>query len=190
MRQVRLAAALTIGAAVLTGCSSEQQANQTLPSMSSATASADALPPLGPPDFPMPDEAREMTPEGAEALVRYYVELMDRAQLDSTSVYVRELSTDCDTCIAFAEGVDYYAERSYQFVGGAIRLDAITAAGFSTSKADFAISLHQEALDVLGPDGSPLPNERADAADYPGSGITTVWDRKRSSWLVRELTIA
>ncbi|MGY1858052.1 DUF6318 family protein [Modestobacter sp. SYSU DS0290] len=190
MRRVRLAAALAIGAAVLAGCAGEQSANETLPSASSTTASAEELPPLGPPDFPMPAEAREKTPEGAEALVRYYVELMNRAQLDSTSVYVREVSSDCDTCTAFADGVDYYAEQGYRYVGGTIRLEGISAAGFSDGKADFAISLHQEALDVVGPNGSPLPEERADGAMYPGSGITAVWDRERSSWLVRELTIA
>ncbi len=60
MRLARTAAGVLVGVAVLAGCSSQRPANQTLPSAAPTSAEASAtLPPLGPPDFPMPAAARE-----------------------------------------------------------------------------------------------------------------------------------
>ncbi len=63
-----------VGAALLSGCSEKQEANDTLPTPSAAETT-EALPELGPPDLPMPAEAREQTVEGADAFTRYYVEI-------------------------------------------------------------------------------------------------------------------
>ena len=57
-----------IGASMLGGCSEKHEANDTLPS-ASAAETTEALPALGPPDFPVPDEARTKDDEEwAEAL--------------------------------------------------------------------------------------------------------------------------
>ena len=85
---LRVVAAATVAAAVLSGCSERQEANDTLPTATGEpTPTAEELPPLGPADFPMPGEAREKTPEGAVEFTRYYVSLIeyvaDRGSLDS-----------------------------------------------------------------------------------------------------------
>ena len=64
---LRLAVCLLAGAAVLAGCSDMQEASESLPSTSSAAPTEDELPPLGPEDLPMPDEARTQDAAGAEA---------------------------------------------------------------------------------------------------------------------------
>src|SRR3954452_17635339 len=99
MRWVRAAAAAVVGVALLTGCSEERQANATLPSTTSAAAeSTEALPPLGPPDLPMPAEAREKTAAGFQSFANYYLTLVNRLQVDLDASYLRELSRGCETC--------------------------------------------------------------------------------------------
>src|SRR4051794_7705910 len=55
---------LVVGTALLTGCSEKVEANDTLPSKSAAEAT-EALPEVGPADFPVPDEARTKDAAGA-----------------------------------------------------------------------------------------------------------------------------
>jgi hypothetical protein len=56
---LRLVAGLAAGAVALSGCSGRQEANDTLPEADASPSLSDAsLPPLGPPDLPMPAEAR------------------------------------------------------------------------------------------------------------------------------------
>ena len=50
---------------LLGGCSEKQEANDTLPS-ASAAETTEALPEVGPADFPVPDEARTKDAAGAE----------------------------------------------------------------------------------------------------------------------------
>ncbi|MCW2579144.1 MAG: uncharacterized protein JWR82_745, partial [Blastococcus sp.] len=57
---------MVAGALLLSGCSEKQEANDTLPS-TSASPSTEALPEVGPADFPVPDEARTKDAAGAEA---------------------------------------------------------------------------------------------------------------------------
>ena len=65
---------VVVGTTLLTGCSEKQGANETLPS-SSAAETSDALPEIGPADFPVPDEARTKDAAGAEAFLRYWIDL-------------------------------------------------------------------------------------------------------------------
>jgi hypothetical protein len=191
MRLVRVAAAVLAGAAVLTGCSDRGTANETLPSSSTTAApTSAALQPLGPPDLPMPKEAREPTAAGAESFLRYYVDLMNNAQRDSTSKYIRDLSKGCDTCSSFADGVDNYAAQQYHYSGGAILLNAASPPSMDDVTAEFSISLTQEALTVVGPDQLPVPELEAAEATYSSSGATSTWDPDRSTWIMTTLTIA
>jgi hypothetical protein len=71
VRDLRWAiAGLVVGTTMLGGCSEKVEANDTLPTTSASQTSAE-LPPLGPPDLPMPEQAREQTAEGADALTAY-----------------------------------------------------------------------------------------------------------------------
>ena len=65
---------VVIGTALLSGCSEKHEANDTLPPPSAAETT-EALPKLGPADFPVPDEARTKDAAGAEAFLRYFVDL-------------------------------------------------------------------------------------------------------------------
>jgi len=67
---LRLVAGLAAGVALLGGCSEKQEASDTLPNAGAAEPSEAELPPLGPADLPMPDEARTKDAAGAVAFVR------------------------------------------------------------------------------------------------------------------------
>ena len=70
---------LLVGTALLSGCSEKQEAGTTLPS-TSASPTTEELPVVGPADFPVPDEARTKNAAGAEAFLRYFIELINRQQ--------------------------------------------------------------------------------------------------------------
>src|SRR3954463_11532445 len=155
MRLARVVVATVVGIAGLAGCSDGGQASETLPptSTSASAEPSQALTPLGPPDLPMPAEAREMTPAGAEAFLRYYVDLMNRAQIDQDANYVQNLSADCSTCEAFTKGIDAYAAEGYRYDGGQIALRAVSAPAIKGGEAEFSISIVQESLQILVPSG-------------------------------------
>ena len=68
MRDLRWAlAGLVVAAALLSGCSEKVEANDTLPP-TSAAETTESLPPVGPADFPVPDEARTKDAAGGRVL--------------------------------------------------------------------------------------------------------------------------
>ena len=150
MRWGRAAAAAVVGIAVLTSCSSGETANETLPPVSSSAAPTSAtLQPLGPADFPVPAEARVENAAGASAFVDYYINLMNRAQTRLTTEGLRELSSDCGPCNAFADGLDGYIEQRYSIDGGGIRLNGSSEPTMITDRAEFSTSVPQLTMKVF-----------------------------------------
>ena len=104
---LRLLAGLAAGAVVLSGCSERQEAADTLPEADATpSASEPELPPLGPPDLPMPAEARHQDAAGAEAFVRYYIDLINRTSMVMDAAPLRELSNGCADCHCIATATD------------------------------------------------------------------------------------
>jgi len=192
MRLVRVAAAALVGVAVLAGCSNAETANETLPS-TSASGSAEpskTLEPLGPPDLPMPDEARQQTAAGAAAFTKYYLGLLNRSTKDMDTTFVRQLAEACETCQRIAQETESDAAAGYHYVGGELVLDgelkaAITAPG----QGESAFVLDQQPLQVIGADGSPVPNLSFPALGHLASGATTTWRQGTHSWVITELTL-
>src|SRR4051812_36119498 len=95
---LRLGAGLVVAATLVTGCSEKHEASKTLPT-SRAVESTPELPPLGPDDMPMPEEARTQDAAGAEAFVHYYFDLLNRSLNDMDPQYLRFFAReDCRTC--------------------------------------------------------------------------------------------
>ncbi|HEX2074853.1 MAG TPA: hypothetical protein VHF92_13800, partial [Geodermatophilus sp.] len=113
-----MVAAATVAAAVLSGCSERQEANDTLPTATSEpTSTTEELPPLGPANFPMPAEARAKTPEGAVEFMRYYMsltEVLAEQALDPQPLL--DLSNGCGVCNRIAQSLagDLAAGYRYQ----------------------------------------------------------------------------
>ena len=83
----------------------EGRGQHTLPS-TSAAATTEALPPVGPADFPVPDEARTKDAAGAEAFLRYWIDLLNRQQAIPAGQPLRDLGPECHECLRIARNYD------------------------------------------------------------------------------------
>ncbi|HEV7872307.1 MAG TPA: DUF6318 family protein, partial [Modestobacter sp.] len=150
MRLARVAAGALVVGAVLTGCSGKQPANDTLPSAAPTSAeSSESLPPLGPPDLPMPTEAREPTSEAASAFVVYYMTVYNEAQQTMDAQYLRDLSKGCTTCDRIAEEIIVDSQSGFSYQGGQVTIDSISAPAVNGQRAEAAFSTTQAPLTVL-----------------------------------------
>jgi hypothetical protein len=188
----RTTAALVLAVAVLSGCSSEEPANETLPSASAEpSATADALPPLGPPDFPVPDEAREKTPEGALEFTRYYIGLIEWASngpqdpqplLDLTD-------TSCATCDMIAESFRNDLARGYRYSGVTFNFHAYASGVLTEDQAQVAFVFSQSAIVVSDASGQSVPSRSTEPSGDLQSGARLTWNSALASWIVDSLTI-
>jgi hypothetical protein len=184
---VVLAAAAT---AALTGCGAEdRQASTELPPMASSSAeSTPELPPLGPADLPMPEEARQRTPEGARAFMTYYLEVYNHALSTLDATHLIEMSANCRTCQSLAEQVKGVASDGFAYKGGAVRIDAMSAPVVKGDEAQLAFSLLQEDLSIVS-NGAPAEGRTYPERRSPSSGAILRWDSDRGTWLMTQLDV-
>ncbi|WP_141243047.1 DUF6318 family protein [Geodermatophilus obscurus] len=187
---LRLVAGLAAGAVVLSGCSERQEASDTLPGAdASPSASEPELPPLGPPDLPMPAEARTQDAAGAEAFVRYYIDLISNAQRTLDSNWIRDLSSGCETCDQLAVGFDEDRASGYARVGGEVRVSSISTPVINGDEAEAAFTLQQGAQRV-NKHGTPVTDLNTPERDNLSAGAVLTWQPERQTWLVSRLDVA
>lgn len=180
---------LLAGPALLAGCAEKQEANATLPSASEAPAtSAPALPPMGPAEFPVPLEARTKDAAGAEAFLRYYIELINRQQTIPAGQPLCDLGPDCQECLRIARNYDEAAAAGHRYVGGGLTLNDVPPPVMDRDNAEMSFGVRAEAvqlIDAAGADVEPgLP-----VAPNLGSGIDLVWSSTQQTWLVTAFNI-
>lgn len=184
----RLAGGLITGSVavvLMAGCSAEgQQASTELPSASSTSAEATPeLPALGPPDLPMPEEARTRDATGAEAFLRYYIAIYNHAQQTMDSSYMREFSRSCETCDRIATGIDESNEAGQLYEGGTVRLDGLAKPLVQGNEAQLAFSVSQDVL-VVTRDGKPVDGLRFPANSSTSDGAILTWSADLDSWRI------
>lgn len=184
---LRLAACLVAGAAVLTGCSEKQEAAQTLPSSSSAAPTEDALPPLGPADLPMPAEARTQDAAGAEAFVRYYIELINRTSTVMDAQPLRDLSDGCRDCDRIADNVESDAAAGRTYESGEISITDVSEPVMTDARADLPLVVSQAALTVRDNQGLAVEGGSEPYVDVP-LGVALTWEPTLRSWVMNDLT--
>jgi hypothetical protein len=190
MRLVRVAAAAVLGVVVLAGCSDDETANDTLPEVSSSAAqTSETLPPLGPPDLPMPVEAREQTPAGAEAFIRYYMHVYTWAQTHMDATYMRQFSRDCDTCARIIREIEADTSAGYSYKGGEISVGYAKATDQEPAGAEAVFSITQAPLTVLDQNGQPVSDLSFPAHTSPGCGAVMTWDTSGNTWVLEQWDI-
>jgi hypothetical protein len=190
MRLVRVAVVTAATATVLVGCSDGGTANETLPSTSTAAETSKSLAPLGPPDLPMPDDARHETAEAAAAFNQYYLALINRTNTDMDAQFLRQFAQACETCERLADETDSDASAGYQYAGGELVLDGeLTAAITSPGQAEAAFLVDQNPLQVVDANGNAVPGLSFPALDDLPSGAATAWREDLQSWVMTELTL-
>lgn len=177
---------LVVGTALLTGCSEKDEANSTLPS-TSAAETTEALPPVGPADFPVPDEARTKDAAGAEAFLRYYIELANRQQELLVGQPLRDLASECQECLRIARNFDDAAIAGQRYEGGAITLNDVSPAYLNGDKASLVFGARQEPVRLVDASGGTL--EELALQPNLGSGMDLVWSDGDRTWLVTGLNI-
>src|SRR4051794_22770113 len=113
---LRVLVCLVAVTAPVGGCSEKHQPRASAPTTTKAAASP-TLPPLGPPDFPVPLEARQKTESGVQAFTRYYIELTNHLLVSLESAPLRELSRNCEDCEQLASGYEDAKASGYTYEG-------------------------------------------------------------------------
>ena len=181
-------AAAVVGAALLTGCSEKQEANDTLPS-SSPSETAEALLELGPADFPVPDEARTKDAAGAEAFLRYYVDLLNRQQSIPSGEALRELGSECQDCLRIAQDLDESAASGLKYRGGELSIVGEFGTAVSDEGANLSFIARINAGVQLDSSGTPVPGTESAAVERLPSGASLSWSATDESWLIDALSI-
>lgn len=186
----RLAAILAVGTVALGGCSQQQAGNDSLPRADApATTSTSELPPLGPPDLPMPAQARTQDPAGAQAFVRYYIDLINRTSTVMDAAPLREFSNGCENCNRIASNVEADARAGYKYDGGRVEIIELPAPLLKQSTAEMAIVVNQSALRVSDSTGRSVDDLNSGAYSGLSGGAALTWAEDRQIWLMTTLTL-
>jgi hypothetical protein len=185
---LRLVGGLAVASALVSSCASRQEASDTLPS-AGETSSSPELAPLGPPDFPVPDEARTQDAAGAEAFMRYYLNLYNHSTTHLNSRYLRDLSRDCTICSNLATQIDEVVRDGYRYQGGEVRVDAMSPASVQNGQARLAFGITESELAIVDSLQTPVPERQYLERTSPSCGAILFWSPNKSSWLVKQLDI-
>jgi hypothetical protein len=177
-----------VGAVLLSGCSEKQGANETLPSTSAAETTPE-LPPLGPDDMPMPDEARTQDAAGAEAFVRYYIALINRTSTVMDAKPLRDLSDGCEDCNRIANSVEEDVAAGYRYENGDMAITSMGSATVTAPTAELAFFVDQAALQVIDSSGVVNNEMSSDAFSDVSCGAALEWNAELDSWVMTVLTL-
>ena len=179
----RTTTAIALALALLAGCSDERPASDTLPSGSAEpSTSTEALPPLGPPDFPVPAAARTEDDAGAEAFLRYWLELLHHQQGILDGQPLRDLGPECQECLRIARNYDEAAAAGNRYVGGEITLDSVAEPTVIGDEMVLSFLAYGEPVSLVDASGAVL-EANPDRARL-SSGISLLWSDERRGWLV------
>jgi hypothetical protein len=186
---VRLVTGLVAATAVLTGCSEKQPANETLPTQTAAETTPE-LPPLGPEEFRVPDQAREKTPEGAVEFVRYYVGLTKfLAETAADPEPLIQLSQDCQTCANIAQSLTDDRAANYTYREYAYEFTAYGPAQVDGDSAEMGFGYVQGPITVVDPAGQVVASRSAATPTELQSGALLKWRADLGSWVITGLTV-
>lgn len=174
---------------VLAGCSDPQPANDTLPTAVS-TSAAPTLEPLGPADFPVPDEAREQTEAGAEAMADYYLGLVNFVgqQANADTAPLLDLSSGCATCAQIAAGVDALRAAGQRVEGAQLRVNSFGSTDLRSGEASIAWLVSEAPSQTFDSNGQEIASE-ARPGQQLGGGIDFSWDDERTAWIATQVTL-
>ncbi|TFV47796.1 DUF6318 family protein [Blastococcus sp. TF02A_35] len=184
LRRTLTAAALA--ALVLGGCSEKQEANDTLPT--AAPETTESLPPVGPAEFPVPDEARTKDAAGAEAFLKYWIDLINRQRSIPDGAPLRDLGPECQNCQRIAQNYDEAAAAGTRYQGGAVSIDDAAKPTLADSEVTISFLASQAAVQRLDSSGAPIDAGQPSATGL-SSGISLRWSDNERSWLVESFDL-
>jgi hypothetical protein len=186
---LRLVVGLSVGIAILSGCSGKQEASTSLPAPTSKAAPTTAtLPPLGPPDFPVPAAARTKDAAGAEAFTRYWIDLVNRQRAIPAGQPLRELGPHCSDCLRIARNYDTVAAAGHRYQGGELKFNDLPPAELQGEKAIVNFAVRRDAVRILDSSGRVVDAGAPFAPNEIGGGILQ-WSPDLHAWLMQGFQI-
>jgi hypothetical protein len=181
---------VALGTALLTGCAGEphEAPSESLPSSSSPAPTTEALPVVGPADFPVPPEARTKDAAGAEAFLRYWIDLINRQQAIPAGQPLRDLGPECQECLRIAQVFDEAAAEGHRYEGGVVSIKDVPAPIMGDGTARFSFSVSAEAERLVDATGAEVaPPLTAEPLLFCGMDVT--WSAPRQAWVVTNFGI-
>jgi hypothetical protein len=186
LRRARLTAvAVALGAVLLTGCAGEtpEAPSESLPSSSSPAPTTEALPAVGPADFPVPPEARTKDAAGAEAFLLYWIDLLNRQRAIPAGQPLRDLGPECQECLRIAKNYDEAAVAGSRYIGGEVSVNDVPTPRLEGDTVRIAFGARREPVSLVDKAGTEIEG-RPDAAPNLGSGLNLEWSATTQSWVV------
>ncbi|MFC4694024.1 hypothetical protein [Geodermatophilus arenarius] len=178
--------AVVLGAALLLpACSvpDDEAPSTSLPTTSAPASTTEALPVVGPADFPVPPEARTQDAAGAEAFLRYWIDLLNRQRAIPAGQPLRDLGPECDECRRIANNYDEAAAAGNRYVGGEVSLVDVPPVMLDGTSAEFSFSARREPVSLVDSSGVVL-EAQPDLAPRLFSGLGLEWSESTRSWTV------
>ncbi|MGY1833138.1 hypothetical protein ACI8AA_22210 [Geodermatophilus sp. SYSU D01180] len=183
--------AVVLGATLLLpACSAadDEAPSTSLPTTSAPAPTTAALPPVGPADFPVPPEARTQDAAGAEAFLRYWIDLLNRQRAIPAGQPLRDLGPNCDECWRIANNYDEVAAAGQRYAGGDVAVGAVATPHLEEDRALLSFAASVAAVSKTDTAGSVI-EVGPPAVTNLGSGLYLAWSSELGSWLVTEFNL-
>lgn len=167
-------------AVALTGCTSDEPPPTTLPPLSSASPSTSPSPSRA--ESSVPPAARKMTPEGAAAFARFFVESIGLAYQAAEPSVISDLSAEgCGGCETLIKAVAELRAEGERRVGGTYEVLAAVTPALEAGDAIVDVRYRRPAAEIVNADGvvtaSAGPTSPVDAQ------VRVVW--REGAWVVQ-----
>jgi hypothetical protein len=134
----------------------------------------------------MPAEARTQDAAGAEAFVRYYIDLINRTSTVMDAAPLREFSDGCADCNRIASSTEQAAAAGQDYDGGEITVLGVGEPLIDGLTAELPIRIDQAEFVVRDSTGEPIDGGSPPYANVLGSAAA-FWNSDRQSWLMTYL---
>lgn len=186
---LRVTLGLLVVSVLLSGCAAKEEASTSLPAPTSKAAPTTAtLPPLGPPDFPVPATARTKDVAGAEAFMRYWINLLNRQQAIPAGKPLRDLAPHCQDCSRIARSFDTVAAAGHRYQGGELKINDLPPAALQGERATVNFAVRRDAVRIVDASGRVVDPGAPLAANEIGGGILE-WSAGLGGWLMQGFQI-
>ncbi|MDQ3734548.1 MAG: DUF6318 family protein [Actinomycetota bacterium] len=195
MRRPSAAVLVATAALLASGCSGDRaRPDDSLPPLPSTSATASPTEPEDAPGaegYPLPEEARAYTPEGARAFFDYFIAVHNASVLASDPAPLREITQGCEYCDDLTQRLAETAAAGLTVVGGELVLTevgdfVIVLLESGAEGAGVVFRLVQRPYQVFDTSGSLI----SDAAELHGEGtVELAWLSDQRDWLVSVFSV-
>lgn len=180
---------------LVAGCGDSGESDGAATSTATASVSETTEPPIESPSAeptatsalpPLPAEATENTPEGAEAFIRYYFDVANQAFTTPQSGLIPSLANDdCESCADLEQQVVDFERQGLRATTDPYNVESMSRVGGSPQDVTlFNMVVQLPATSTITEDG--VESQPSEAATYKGTGAA-IWAEGKWELLGLEL---